>query len=115
MFACDQKLGLNASSRAAKVEAVVPRSMRRHRRKSTEQAAEAHAALNRLILNAIDPTGAIKLVVESLYPESETPYRIVESLINKGVIVLAEILEESGKLDVDSVLNSAHKINNSSS
>ncbi|MFW2449224.1 MAG: hypothetical protein ACN4E6_18040 [Qipengyuania pacifica] len=36
-------------------------------------------------VGSIDPDGALKSVVEALYPEESLPYRLVEHLMNEGL------------------------------
>ena len=36
-------------------------------------------------VGSLDPDGALKAVVEALYPEEHLPYRLVEHLMNEGL------------------------------
>lgn len=39
-------------------------------------------------VGSFDSDGALKAVVESLYPDETNPYRLVEHLINEGLVLL---------------------------
>ena len=47
-----------------------------------------------------DPGGEIANAVCIVFPETETPYRAIESLMNSGLILLGEEMDKKGTLDL---------------
>ncbi len=48
-------------------------------------------------LGNFDPDGEITSLLESLYPECETPVRLMRTLINDGLLLLQPRLSQAGK------------------
>lgn len=47
-------------------------------------------------IGSVDNDQYLRDLIVSLYPESETPYRFIEALMNKGLISIGDIITNEG-------------------
>jgi hypothetical protein len=55
-------------------------------------------------VGSFDPSNDLQTLLVALYPEVQTPYRLLEYLIDEGLRLVAEHIEESGAFDVTEML-----------
>lgn len=55
-------------------------------------------------VGSFDADGEIKLIIETIYPDVDMPYRLVEYLCNEGLRLIGEKLTNSSDIDVISLL-----------
>ncbi len=53
-----------------------------------------------------DPTGEIRAVITGLYPDSETPVRLMQHLVNEGLMMVGRTLEK-GQPSIDDLMKDA--------
>jgi len=53
-----------------------------------------------------DKTGEIADLIRALYPDTDTPYRAVEFLVNRGLEILREHIRQNRQIDLASLLDS---------
>ena len=51
-------------------------------------------------VGSLDPDGEIKSLLPALFPGTETPYRLAESLINSGLDIIGRGIERAGSFDI---------------
>lgn len=64
------------------------------------QAGEATGVDTKWNVGSFDKDGLLRGVLLALYPEVDTPYRLAEHLINKGLVLLEAHLEANPDLDI---------------
>jgi hypothetical protein len=47
-------------------------------------------------IGSVDSDQYLRTLMMSLYPESETPYRVIEVLMNNGLLAIGEIIKTEG-------------------
>jgi hypothetical protein len=55
-------------------------------------------------VGSFDPDSELKTLIPILYPESETPYRLVEYFFNKGLEQIAQELENNEYLELTDLM-----------
>jgi hypothetical protein len=55
-------------------------------------------------VGSFDEGGDIKALIENLFPNAETPYRALESLINKGFAILESEMKENPNLRIEDMV-----------
>jgi hypothetical protein len=55
-------------------------------------------------VGSFDPDNDLQTLLVSLHPDVETPYRLLEFLIDEGLKLVAAHIEESGTLDVSELV-----------
>ncbi len=53
-------------------------------------------SLNKWNIGSVDGDSYLRDLIKSLHPETETPYRYVEALINKGLQAIGAIIDSEG-------------------
>jgi hypothetical protein len=56
-------------------------------------------------VGSLDPTGDIRVLLGNLFPDTVTPYRLLESLINTGMSEIGSRLREDPGMDVTDLLS----------
>lgn len=56
-------------------------------------------------VGSFDEGGDIKALVQNLFPTTDTPYRVLESLMNTGFNLLASEIKGSSGLRIEDLLN----------
>lgn len=51
-------------------------------------------------LRCLDPDGEIRILINNLYPDTTTPYRVVESFVNAGLAAIGARMEDEPGIDI---------------
>ena len=61
---------------------------------------DIHGTDTKWNVGSFDNDGSLRTLIPALFPDCETPYKLLESLINTGLNIVSQSIEQSGHFDL---------------
>jgi hypothetical protein len=58
-------------------------------------------------VGSLDPDGEIRTLIGNLFPETSTPYRVVESFVNAGLLHIGSRIDKEPGIEITDLLGEA--------
>ena len=58
-------------------------------------------------VGSLDPDGEIRLLIGNLFPDTSTPYRVVESFVNAGLLQIGFRMDKEPGIEITDLLGEA--------
>jgi hypothetical protein len=58
-------------------------------------------------VGSLDPDGEIRILIGNLFPETATPYRVVESFVNAGLMQIGFRMDKEAGIEITDLLGEA--------
>src|ERR1700721_3338600 len=58
-------------------------------------------------VGSLDPDGEIRMLIGNLFPETATPYRVVESFVNAGLLHIGSRIDKEPGIEITDLLGDA--------